>query len=75
MKCQILFSWENTKNIINLLSAELAQRVVKVKNNQNVSAFTDICNFRSYLSIFNSFYLTLPHCHMTNVSTANSLKK
>ena len=31
MKCQILFSWENNKNIINLLLAELAQRVVKVK--------------------------------------------
>ena len=30
MKCQILFSEKNTKNIVNLLSAELAQRVVKV---------------------------------------------
>ena len=30
MKCQILFSGENEKNIINLLSAELAQREVKV---------------------------------------------
>ena len=30
MKCQILFSWENKKNITNLSSAELAQRVVKV---------------------------------------------
>ena len=28
---QILFSGENEKNITNLLSAELAQRVVKVK--------------------------------------------
>ena len=28
MKCQILFAW---KNIINLSSAELAQRVVKIK--------------------------------------------
>ena len=33
MKCQILFSGKNKKNIINLLSAELAQRVVKVKYN------------------------------------------
>ena len=32
MKCQNLFSGKkNKKNIINLLSAELAQRVVKVK--------------------------------------------
>ena len=30
MKCQILFSGEKKKNIINLSSAELAQRVVKV---------------------------------------------
>ena len=31
MKCQILFSGKNKKNIINLSSAELAQGVVKVK--------------------------------------------
>ena len=31
MKCQILFSGENKKNITDLFSAELAQRVVKVK--------------------------------------------
>ena len=31
MKCQILFSGKNKKNIIDLLSAELARRVVKVK--------------------------------------------
>ena len=30
MKYQILFSGKNKKNIINLLSAENAQRVVKV---------------------------------------------
>ena len=30
MKCQILFSWKNKKNIISLPSAELVQRVVKV---------------------------------------------
>ena len=33
MKCQILFSGKNKKNIINLSSAENAQRVVKVKSN------------------------------------------
>ena len=31
MKCQSLFSGKNKKNIINLLSAEFAQRVIKVK--------------------------------------------
>ena len=31
MKCQTLFSGKNKKNIINLSSAENAQRVVKVK--------------------------------------------
>ena len=31
MKCQILFSGKNKKNIINLSSAENAQRVVKIK--------------------------------------------
>ena len=31
MKCQILFSGKNKKNIINLPSAENAKRVVKVK--------------------------------------------
>ena len=31
MKCQTLFSGKNKKNIVNLSSAELAQRVVKVK--------------------------------------------
>ena len=30
MKCQILFFWKNKKNIINLSSAENAQRVVKM---------------------------------------------
>ena len=32
MKCQILFSRKNKKNISNLSSAELAKRVVKVKS-------------------------------------------
>ena len=30
MKCQILFSEKSKKNIINLSSAEFAQRVIKV---------------------------------------------
>ena len=34
MKCQIMFfGGKNKKNITNLLSAELAQRMVKVKEN------------------------------------------
>ena len=38
MKCQILFSGKNKKNIINLSSAENAQRVVKVnKSNRSFS--------------------------------------
>ena len=32
MKCQNLFSGKSKKNIINLSSSELAQRVVKVKS-------------------------------------------
>ena len=31
MNCKILFSGKNKKNITNLLSAELDQRVVKIK--------------------------------------------
>ena len=40
MKCQILFSGKNKKNIINLPSAENAQRVVKV----NDSSACSCCN-------------------------------
>ena len=36
MKCQILFSGKNKKNIINLSSAENAQRVVKVNKQRRV---------------------------------------
>ena len=32
MQCQSLFSGKNKKNIINLSSAEFAQRMVKVKD-------------------------------------------
>ena len=37
MKCQILFSGKNKKNIISLSSAENAQRVVKVKRNLDIN--------------------------------------
>ena len=36
MKCHILFSEKNKKNIINLSSAENAQRVVKVNVHKNI---------------------------------------
>ena len=37
MKCQLLFSGKNKKNIISLSSAELVPRVVKVKINELAS--------------------------------------
>ena len=54
MKCQILFSGKNKKNINNLLSAELAQGVVKVNINLSYIVFfhKDSCHTdisRSYL--------------------------
>ena len=42
MKCQILFSGKNKKNIINLSSAENAQRVVKV-NSDSVQISVSLC--------------------------------
>ena len=41
MKCLILFSGKNKKNIINLSSAENAQRVVKVKHKNSVDCRVD----------------------------------
>ena len=45
MKCQILFSGKNKKNIISLSSAENAQRVVKVKStfSKNLSGILSEC--------------------------------
>ena len=37
MKCQILFSGINEKNITNLSSADLAQRVVKVNKSSSTA--------------------------------------
>ena len=39
MKCQILVLGKNKKNIINLSSAENAQRVVKVKHTVLLDAY------------------------------------
>ena len=35
MECQILFSGNDKKNVMNLSSAELAQKVFKVNDTQN----------------------------------------
>ena len=49
MKCQILFLLKNKKNIINLSSAENAQRVIKVKW-QTVQTMIRICS--SHMPLF-----------------------
>ena len=46
MKCQILFSGKNKINVINVLSAELAQRVVKVNR---IKLFMQQSSSRVYL--------------------------
>ena len=43
MKCQILLSGKNKKNSINLSSAELAQRVVKVRTDIQYKHCGQIC--------------------------------
>ena len=40
MKCQSLFSKENKKNIMNVLSAEVAHRVVKFSTNRGKQDYT-----------------------------------
>ena len=42
MKCENLFYGENEKNVINLSSAELAQRVVKVQLDPRIEPCTCI---------------------------------
>ena len=61
MKCQILFSGKNMKNINSLSSTELAQRVVKIKVSLFVLRFygpfnpTGSCRTRSvYLTTLKS---------------------
>ena len=53
MKCQILFSGKNKKNINNLSSAELAQRAVKV----NLSLVKDEATDRTLDQMFWFFYV------------------
>ena len=44
MKCQVLFSGKNNKNITNLSSAELAKRVVKLKGYDDAIKMMEISN-------------------------------
>ena len=61
MKCQILFSGKNKKNIINLSSAENAQRVVKVK----VPVTTTAYGILKFVFIFQRKGLTFQvHCFL-----------
>ena len=48
MKCQILFPGKNKKNIINLSSAENAQRVVKVKEIGDETSVIDITGIKVF---------------------------
>ena len=57
MKCQILFSGKNKKNIINLSSAENAQRVVKVKHILFHSC-SKKCDLYSKCNVFSGLSLT-----------------
>ena len=63
MKCHTLFSGKRKKNIVNLWSAELAQRVVKVKHLWLMSLLYYICYFRiciSFLSLSVALHNTIP---------------
>ena len=68
-----LFSWENMKNIVNLSSAELAQRVVKVK----MSVVKTTGGFKLILLVINH-HTTFKFCkkyNKNNNSSAQSLRK
>ena len=60
MKCQILFSGKNKKNVINLSSAENAQRVVKV--NVNMLLFYVMCVFYVHFHNKHALSLSLSAC-------------
>ena len=59
MKCQILFPWKNEKNIICLLSAEFAQRMLKGKTYTGADSF--LVYLLKYLLPFSVFPLPLPN--------------
>ena len=50
MICQILFSRENKKNITNLSSAELAQRMVKVNKPLFFRYLTGSCMIKAQVN-------------------------
>ena len=54
MECQILFSLKYKKNIINLSSAELAQRVAKVKYSTVILVFRSSLVWVYIVSLANS---------------------
>ena len=60
MKCQILVSGKNKKNIINLSSAENAQRVVKVK----ISGQADDSHEISGLVFFEKLKRNISKCRL-----------
>ena len=62
MKCQILISGKNKKNIISLLSAEVAHRVVKVKASRFEKRSTQ--NLWKYFLLEWSPFVNLSVCHM-----------
>ena len=52
MKCQILFSKKNKKNIMNLSSAKSAQRVTQVK------IYTPLYSYFQYMHILLGNFIT-----------------
>ena len=66
MKCQILFSGKNKKKVINLSSAELAQRVVKMYDTKSGLSesgevkFLGVCHKIKYLFHPFSFTSSVP---------------
>ena len=56
MKCQSLFSGKNKKNVVNLLSAELAQGVVMVKLMKNLLIY------RTVIALDKSWYYSQQKC-------------
>ena len=57
IKCQNLFSGKIRKNVINLLSAELAQRLAKVRTNLQISPFFSKKTHWYYSYSFNKYRL------------------
>ena len=70
MKCQILFSIKNKKNVINLSPAEFAHRVVKGKFRKENDTLTNLVEKFSFLwgifvfTGFNHFKIVLYKSHV-----------